>query len=562
MSQTAEPAPGQTQAVDVVIVGAGPTGLTAALLCRRLGLSAVVLEQRNGPQRAPAAHAINARTFEIWRQAGVDMGPILDAALSPDEADMVRWVTKLGGELIGSLPYERQGDEMLAVTPTPLRNLSQHRLEPLLLMPELDVRYRHAFTGAVETSEDNDGRVEIDVDGPDGAYRLQAKYLLGADGAASSVRRMTGIEMIGPRTLQSFVMVHLGADFRSLVGDNLGVLYFLLDPAAGGTFVSHGNDREWVYMHRWDPETQQVETLDPDYGASLVRAALADPASVFDVLGVSTWHMSAQIAERYRHGRMLLVGDAAHRFPPTGGLGLNTGVADAHNLVWKLAGVEAGWLAPEAIDSYEAERKPVAQFNSDQSMHNAFKLIEIPMAFGFGDEVDESTEAMAEALADPTRRAAVQAAIANQYRHFDLLGLQLGYVYTGPLVIADGSEPAVLEEPAGDYEPSTRPGGRLPHAWIGEGVSTLDLVDPVIPTLLVRDGAESSLVPSENGDAAVPHIVTLCPAAVWDDCFGLDLRDCLIVRPDQHIAFRGLAVEAMAALDDWLAPANEKSATP
>lgn len=109
----------EATAVDVVIVGAGagPTGLTAAHLCRRLGLSAVVLEKRTGPQRSPAAHAVNARTFEIWRQAGLDMKPILDAALAPQEAGMVRWVTKLGGELIASLPYERQGDEMLAITP-------------------------------------------------------------------------------------------------------------------------------------------------------------------------------------------------------------------------------------------------------------------------------------------------------------------------------------------------------------------------------------------------------------------------------------------------------------
>ena len=148
--------PREAMEYDVVIVGAGPTGLTAAHLCRRLGLSAIVLEQRPGPQRLPAAHAINARTFEIWRQAGVAMGPILAAALSPDEAGLVHWVTKFGGEVIGTLPYERQGDEMLAVTPTPLRNLSQHRLEPLLLAPTLDVRYDHTWVSGTETGSDGD----------------------------------------------------------------------------------------------------------------------------------------------------------------------------------------------------------------------------------------------------------------------------------------------------------------------------------------------------------------------------------------------------------------------
>ena len=531
--------------VDVVIVGAGPTGLTAAHLCRRLGLSAIVLEQRPGPQRLPAAHAINARTFEIWRQAGVAMGPILAAALSPDEAGLVHWVTKFGGDVIGTLPYERQGDEMLAVTPTPLRNLSQHRLEPLLLAPTLDVRYDHTWVSGTETGIEtgigDDAGIDVVATGPDGPLHVRARYLLGADGAASAVRRSLGIELIGPRSLQSFVMVHLGADFRALVREQPGVLYFVLDPASGGTFVSHGSDREWVYMHPWDPEAQPLETLTAEYGAGLVRAALDAPDAPFEVLKVGTWHMSAQIAESYRSGRTFLVGDAAHRFPPTGGLGLNTGVADVHNLIWKLAAVEAGRLDPSLLDTYEAERRPVAQFNCDQSMHNAFKMIEIPMSLGVTDDVGESTAAMHATLADDAGRAAVQAAIANQAIHFDLLGLQLGHSYGGPLVVDDGTDAPVLDEPARDYVPSTRPGGRLPHVWLGDGRSTLDLVDPAVPTLLVRDGA----LP---GDIGTPCSIVSCPADVWDDGFGLGPDLCLIVRPDQHIAHRGPASGAAATL--------------
>ena len=163
----------RVELVDVVIVGAGPTGLTAARLCARLGLSAIVLERRDGPQRSPAAHVVNARTFEIWRQAGVDMAPILDECLSPDEAGMVHWVTKLGGEVVGSLPFERQGDEMLAVTPTPIRNLSQHRLEPLLLADHIDVRYGNL---CVSTAQRSDGvsveevirRLVAETPAPDG----------------------------------------------------------------------------------------------------------------------------------------------------------------------------------------------------------------------------------------------------------------------------------------------------------------------------------------------------------------------------------------------------------
>ena len=254
--------------VDVAIVGAGPTGLTAAHLCRRLGLSAVVLERREGPQRAPAAHVINGRSFEIWRHAGIDLAPILAEALSPDEAGLAHWAVSLGGEVIGSLPFERQGVDMLDITPTPLRNLSQHRLEPKLLDDDLDVRYSHRW---VRSDEHADG-VHVAVEGPDGEYTIDARYQLAADGAASGVRRQLGIEMDGPRSLQSFVMVHVAADFRPLVGDRPGVLWFIVDPASGGTFISHGIDREWVYMHAWDPDTVPIESFTPERFAVAVSA--------------------------------------------------------------------------------------------------------------------------------------------------------------------------------------------------------------------------------------------------------------------------------------------------
>ena len=526
------------ETVDVVIVGAGPTGLTAAHLCKQLGLTSVVLEQREGPQRSPAAHAINARTFEIWRQAGVDMGAILAATASPDDAGMVHWVTRLGGELIASLPYEQQGDDMLAVTPTPLRNLSQHRLEPLLLTGAGDVRYSQSWVSSEETS----GGVAVEVDGPNGLYAIQSKYLLAADGAASPVRRSLNIEPIGPRSIQSFLTIHIAADFRPLVGEHRGILYFIADPACGGTFVAHSIDSEWVYMHPFDPEVEPFESFDEDRCREIINAAI-DGEPEFEFIGVSPWHMSAQIAERYRDSRTFLVGDSAHRFPPTGGLGLNTGVADAHNLVWKIAAVEAGWATSSLLDSYEAERKPVAEFNSEQSLLNAFKLIEIPIVFGFNEDIEASQQSMIDALTDPGRRAGVEQAIANQAIHFDLLGLQLGYSYEGDLVIDDGTTTPTLEEPARDYVPSTRPGGRLPHAWINDNVSTLDVVQPVGLTVFVAEGSPMPAIDSE-----IPLTVVELSTALWNDVYELRADQALLIRPDQHIAFRGNITEVHGAI--------------
>lgn len=536
---------GRRDRVDVVIVGAGPTGLTAAHLCAQVGLSAIVLERREGPQRSPAAHVVNARTFEIWRQCGVDMGPISAACASPADAGKVHWVTKLGGEIIGSLPFEQQGDDMLAITPTPLRNLSQHRLEPLLQPPDGadgsdgSVRYQHAWTNTTKT----DRGLVVDVTSPDGNYEIEATYVLAADGAGSPVRRWTGIESIGPRSLQSFVMIHFRANLREFLGAEPGILYFLADPASGGTFVCHNLDSESVYMHRWNPEKDPVENFTPPRCSELVRAAMARNDISIEILGTSTWHMSAQIAERYQDGNVFLVGDAAHRFPPTGGLGLNTGVADAHNLVWKLGAIKAGWGSADLLHTYEIERKPVAQFNCDQSLANAFKLIEVPIALGASPDIEASTLEMNSRLQDPDQRAAIETAIANQAIHFDLLGLQLGHSYTSPLVISDGTEAPVLAEPARDYVPSTRPGGRLPHAWLSDGRSTLDLIDPAIPTILTSEGSQPPL-----GDGPIPFVSHQCPGELWRSFFGLGHDDCLIVRPDQHIAYRGRSAGAAAGL--------------
>jgi len=504
-----------------------------------------VLERRDGPQRSPAAHVVNARTFEIWRQAGVDMASVLAAAQSPAEAGRAQWVTRLGGEVIGSLPFEHQGDDMLAITPTPLRNLSQHRLEPLLLAGLDPVRYQHRWVGAQQHAD----HVAVEVESPEGNYSVRAGYVLGADGAGSRVRTWLGIEPIGPSSIQTFFMVHFAADLTELTSPNLGVLHFVVDPASGGTFVCHGLRTDWVYMCPFDPETDPVDSFDEERCRSMVLAAMEREVP-FEILGTSSWNMSAQIAERYRDGRVFLIGDAAHRFPPTGGLGLNTGVADVHNLLWKIAAVEAG-RAPESIlDTYEAERRPVAQFNSDQSLINAFKLIEVPIAFGVTEDVEASVVAMHETLADPGRRAGVAAAIANQAIHFDLLGLQLGHSYSGDLVIDDGTEAPVLEEPARDYLPSSRPGARLPHAWLPDDRSTLDLIAPDVPTLLVAAGSEGPKL-----DPSVPMTVVEVPVDVWSEAFAIDPATCLLVRPDQHIAFRGApdglgdALRAMFATD-------------
>jgi len=428
----------------------------------------------------------------------------------------VRWVSKLGGELIGSLPFERQGDDTLAVTPTPLRNLSQHKLEPTL-RDELATRGVTVQYGTewIAGTQDHASVRSTVLDG--GAESMvTSRWLLACDGAGSPVRRWLGIEPVGPHRIQTFLMVQLAADFRSVVGADRGVLHWICDPAAGGTFVAHDLDREWVYMYPWDPDTDPVENITAARCAALVRAALAEPDTPFEVVDFATWVMTAQVAERYRAGRVFLLGDAAHRFPPTGGLGLNTGVADVHNLAWKLAAVARGDAPDALLDTYELERRPIAEHNAAVSLQNALKLVDVPVAIG---------EDLAATLGDPESRAAVQAAIADQALHFDMLGLQIGYVY--------GATEPPTDATIRDFTPRVTPGARLPHGWVtraGAMVSTLDLVPLDREITIVGSEATAPTV------GAVLRIGTdIEDPDGWWPALGLAATDSITVRPDQHI---------------------------
>ncbi|MEM7271440.1 MAG: FAD-dependent monooxygenase [Actinomycetota bacterium] len=542
--------PTQPIDVDVLIVGAGPVGLVGGILAAEHGLQALVVERRTGPQRSPAAHVVNARTFEICRQAGLDMARIADACQDPAEAGHVNFLTNLSGQLVGRMPFERQGDENLAVTPTPLRNLSQHRFEPILAdelrsRPGADLRYGHRW----ETStEDADGVTSTITDlDRNTSFTVRSRYVIGCDGAGSRVRKLLDIEMLGPPLIQCTLAINFAADLRELIADRPGVLHFILDPTADGVFVQHDVAKDWVFMHGIDPSTESVDDYDDARCLEVIGKAIGTEVEA-TILGRGTWWMSAQTASSMGRGRIFLAGDAAHRFPPTGGLGLNSGVADIHGLLWRVAAIEAGWAEAGLLHSYEQERLPVARHNSDQSLANAVKMLHLAEALGM--DTDPTTAQLERAIADESRANAIAEAVALQEEHFDLVGLQLGYVYQEGALWGEDSE----DEPSSprNYVPSARPGARLPHAWLDHvgGRSTLDLIDRSRPTL-VTFGDHARWEAAVGDDVPVVQVrvgVDQAAPGEWRQLCGVEASGALLVRPDQHVAFRAQDADAAGVL--------------
>ncbi|MGV9713756.1 FAD-dependent monooxygenase [Gordonia sp. NPDC003424] len=558
---------------DVLVVGAGPVGATAALLLAHHGLKCIVVEERREPQRHPAAHVLSTRSMEIWREIGLE-GDISRLGAPLDELRNILYCTSLVGPELGRVTLADLPDAYLdaieAVSPTRTAHLPQNVLEPLLWAalrdnPHVDLRlgwnyHRH--------TDSTDGVSVTVTDNIAGVRReLVARYVIAADGSASTVRRELPVAMDGS-ILQHVISVHFSADLEPFRDHRRGPVIWTHTTKGLGVIIVHRSPHDLVFQIPYFPPIESVDDFPAEVCRSHIIDAIGDGGVDIEIKSIQSWTMHAQVADSYRVGRVFLAGDAAHRFPPTGGLGLNTGVADVHNLAWKLAWVVVGGASDALLDTYEQERRPVGIATTADAVANFEGLFDVVAALGIPRHavrlLPRAVDAAPPWLPRRPARALVRgfttlayqrlrlatapgrvgrrvrhraaAAIARQGPHYRNWGRDLGVRYRHGAVIDDGLPPPI-DDPE-FYSSRARSGGRLPHSWATSRdgrVSTLDLVSRDTLTLVVSaEAAAAWCQAAERLSMSIEVLGDSERRVLHTGIAGAD-PDALVVRPDGHI---------------------------
>jgi 2-polyprenyl-6-methoxyphenol hydroxylase-like FAD-dependent oxidoreductase len=505
----------------VLIVGGGPVGLAAAVALARLGVPCQVVERNATTTEHPKSRGCWVRTMELFRQWGVD--DAIRARGLADGTDVFAYFDPVFRQEYGRTRPEPRGDE----SPTWKSLVAQDAVEEELLrrlveMGGAPVRFAHEVIDVEDLGSHVVARVRDLATGDVEAWT--ADWLIAADGAGSRIRRAVGIEMIGPPVLGLMINEYVRVDLSDLaVAKEAAGIFSVPSDASRPSMAflnTDGGDR-WLMIGRIGAETDERDhPYTDDEVTELVQWYLGVPGQRVTRINSSTWRMSMQTAETFRRGRVFLAGDAAHRFPPTGGFGLNTGVQDAHNLAWKLAFVLAGHAAESLLDTYDTERRPVAISNAEFSLANAARMTEVQAAAQSGD---------------PGR---FEFWIDDLDNHLHSVGQSLGFIYETGAVISDGSTPPPRSSRY--YWPADRPGSRFPHVPLEGGTgTTLDWFDDAF-VLVTAEHADDWRAAAERVAAhtRVPLVTRTLPGIAREHGCKLGGRGAVLVRPDGHVAWR------------------------
>ena len=503
-----------------------------ALALSKFEIPSLLIDRRKSNYSEPRAHALNPRTLEIFSSLGMDVDDFKAVATPTEESCWVRWLDTLDGGEYGKLPYERMHAKDDLPTPWPLFNVAQPATETVMQnYVERESSIQTLRPWQWKSCEYRDGGIEsLVIDDQGQERRIFSRYLIGADGAGSPVRESQNIKMNGMGIIHDFMMIHFKADLTEVVKNKPAILYWVMKQDCSGTLIAYDMRGNWVFMHGYDDADTDISIFTEDYCETLLKKAIGRSDIDIEIISRGNWGLGSQVSESYRKGNIFLIGDAAHRYPPSGGLGLNTGVGDAHNLAWKIAGVLQDWAWPDLLESYHSEREHVAQINAAFSTENAGKLFSIVLATR--SLMPNSHQPSFETLkSDPEIWAEIEAAIREQRDHFDGLALQIGQHYgrkNAPDLRAD------------DFQ-FNDVGARFPHTWLtiaGKRASSLVLLSAKQFTVIARSGVQ------------IPKIKTNIPFQVKTEntdfaadkanlkTIGLNDVAAIIVRPDGHIAAR------------------------
>ena len=575
--------------IPVMIVGSGPAGSAAAALLSSQGIDNLLINRHRWLANTPRAHITNQRCMEVLR----DLGPEVEADAYQNATPQALmgenvFCVSLAGEELGRLrswgTHPRSQAAHLLASPCQMNDLPQTYMEPLLFKTACArgtaARMACEYLDHIQDAEGVTVRCRDRLSGTE--FMVRCEYLIGADGGNSLVADRAGLPFAGKRGVGGSINIHFRADLTRFVAHRPSVLYWVMQPGADVGGIGMGLVRmvrpwhEWLIVWGYDIEAPPP-TVDAAMATQVARQLVGDPKLEIELLSASTWTVNNQYATCMQDQRVFIMGDAAHRHPPSNGLGSNTSIQDAFNLAWKLAAVLKGHASATLLDSYTAERAPIARQIVTRANQSIAEFGPIFAALGMDggldhDKIRQTMDARCAAGEDSARqRAALREAIAFKRYEFDCHGVEMNQRYESCAVLTDpqvgSGDTATSGAPDVDMElhylPTTRPGARVPHAWVfdhdGHRHSTLDLCGHGRFALITGIGGEAwvEAAKAESAQRNMPiDTRVIGPRRDFEDHTGdwaglreMDDSGCLLVRPDHHVAWRATTITSTPAAD-------------